>query len=137
MGTRASFLGQTEDVEQRRAQFWRALRDTCARDAAIGAHEQHGVGEDVEPRLERACPVTDDRHIGVVVAGPIQLGHGPCFDEAGPQRLPAAERLVAENGTQIVTPAQHGETGAEYVVEQDVLIRARIDAGLDEQRARR
>jgi hypothetical protein len=67
----------------------------------------------------------------------VQLGHWPCFDEAGPQRLPAAEHLVAENGTQIVTPAQYGETCTEDVVEQDVLILARIDAWLDEQRPRR
>ena len=98
MRTRASFLGQTEDVEKRCTQFGCALRDARAGDATVGTHEQHGVGIDVEPRFQRACPVTDDGHVGVVVTGPVELGRGTCLDETGPQRFPAAECLLAEDG---------------------------------------
>src|SRR3982074_1904520 len=71
IGIHAYAPGQTENVEQRRAQFGRALGDAGAGDAAIGAQEQHGIGVDVEPRLQRAGAIADDDDVGVVVSRPV------------------------------------------------------------------
>jgi len=111
------------------------LRDAGAGDAAIRTHEQHRIGVDVEPRFECACPVADHHDVGVVMAGPVKLGHRARLDKVGPQCLPAHERLVAEYGAQVVAPAQHREAGPEHLVEQHVLCVAGVDARLDEQRA--
>lgn len=71
------------------------------------------------------------------MAGPMQLGHRPDDDKLGAQPFPAFERIVAEQRAGIVTPTQHREPWPEYVVKQNVLRVASVDAGLDEQRAHR
>src|ERR1700730_8417370 len=80
--------GQGEDVEERGTQLGGELSDTGARDTTVGAQEQHGFLVDVEPGLEIACAVADDDHVGIVVTGPVQLGHRPGRNELCTQRLP-------------------------------------------------
>src|SRR5580692_6053069 len=50
---------QGEDVEERGTQLGSELSDTRARDAPIGAKEQHGFPVTVEPGLELTGPVAD------------------------------------------------------------------------------
>src|SRR5271156_2346995 len=68
---------QGEDVEDRGAQLGGELSDARARDAAIGAQEQHRFLVTVEPGLELASPVADDSHVRIVIALPVQLGQWP------------------------------------------------------------
>src|SRR6201996_5009979 len=125
---------QGEDLEERGTHVGGELSDTRARDAAIGAQEQHGFLVSVEPGLELTGPVADNSHVGIVIAIPVQLGQWPGCDELGAQRLPIRKCLGAENFPRIVVPAHDGEPAADNVVEQDVLLLSGIHPGLDEQR---
>src|ERR1700761_2710421 len=82
-----SSRGQGEDVEDRGAQLGRELSDGCACDAAIGTQDDHGFLPGVEPAFQLAGTVADDRHIRIVVTGPVQLGLRARRDERGAQLL--------------------------------------------------
>jgi hypothetical protein len=59
-----------------------------ARNATIGAQEQHGFLVGVEPGFEMTAAVADDHDVRIVVTGPVQLAQRPRCDELRAQRLP-------------------------------------------------
>src|ERR1700733_10454618 len=107
---------QGEDVEERGAQLGRELSDTRARDATIGAQEQHGLLAGVEPGFEIAATVADDHNVRVVVPGPVQLGQRPRRYELSAQGLPVRKRCGTQDFARVVVPAQHGEPPAQDII---------------------
>src|SRR5277367_703507 len=64
---------QGEHVEDRGTQLGCELSNAGARDATVRAQEQHGFPVGVEPGFEPPGAVADDRHVRVVMSGPVQL----------------------------------------------------------------
>src|ERR1700722_6076897 len=79
---------QGEDVEERDTQLGCELSDAGARNATIGAQEQHGFLVGVEPGFEMTAAVPDDHDVRIVVTGPVQLAQRPRCHELRAQRLP-------------------------------------------------
>src|SRR3984885_2945235 len=93
---------QGEDLEERGTQLGGELSDTRARDAAIGAQEQHGFLVSVEPGLQLARPAAHDDDVGVVVGYPVQLGQRPGRDKLRAQRLPIRKCFGAKYFPRVV-----------------------------------
>ena len=125
---------QGEDVEKRSAQLGCELGDAGSRDAPIGAQEQHGFGVRVEAGFQLAGAVTDDGHVGVVVAVQCSWVSGRAATNVAPNACHRVKPWRREFAAACCS-SQNGEPAAEHVVEQHILLLAGVDAGLDEQRA--
>lgn len=82
----------------------------------------------IEPFLEAAGEIADDRDLGVgdFVGAPVQLAHGPCFDEVGAELPPEIGCLVVQQGERIVGSGQDGEPGSGHLGYDDLLT-SRLD----------
>ena len=129
---------ECEGVEERGTQLGGELSDAGARDAPIGAQEQHRFLVGVEPGLELARAVADDDDIGIVVAGPVQLGQRPrrqrslapnAFQFANASSPRILRGLLFQHSTANQPPSTSSNSTSCCV--------SGIDPGLDEQRADR